>query len=137
MNVGIDCIQTNLVLQEVDKIESREDKLEVGETFLIHVPVWELEYRYGNRKYKASVSAPTGYVIESKYPRSMAFRAAGIGVGLIMLLMGGGLIALALDLLGLGAILPGGGLISGGLLFILGLVLMYKGASRKEAKEAV
>ena len=51
--------------------------------------------------------------------------------------MGGGLIALALDLLGLGAILPGGGLISGGLLFILGLVLMYKGASRKEAKEAV
>jgi hypothetical protein len=129
--------QTNLVLQEVDKIESREDKLEVGETYLIHVPVWELEYRYGNRKYKASVSAPTGYVIESKYPRSMAFRAAGIGVGLIMLLLGGGLIALALDLLSIGAIFPGGGLISGGLLFILGLVLMYKGASRKEAKEAV
>ncbi|TET12297.1 MAG: hypothetical protein E3J86_00495 [Candidatus Thorarchaeota archaeon] len=129
--------QTQLVLQEVDKIESREDKLEVGETFLIHVPVWELEYRYGNRKYKASVSAPTGYVIESKYPRSMAFRAAGIGVGLIMLLIGAGLIALALDLLSLGAILPGGGLISGGLLIILSLILMYKGASRKEAKEGM
>ncbi|MFW9767485.1 MAG: hypothetical protein ACFFF9_12190 [Candidatus Thorarchaeota archaeon] len=129
--------QTNLVLQEVDKIEQREDRLEVGETFLIHVPVWELEYRYGNRKYLASVSAPTGYVIESKYPRSMAFRAAGIGVGLIMLLAGAGLIAIALDLLGIGPILPGGGLISGGLLLIIGLVLMYKGASRKEAKEAV
>ena len=80
---------------------------------------------------------PTGYVIESKYPRSMAFRAAGIGVGLIMLLIGGGLIALALDLLGFGPILPGGGLVSGGLLLIIGLILMYKGASRKEAKEEV
>ena len=129
--------QTQLILSEVDKIESREDRIDVGETFLIHVPVWELEYRYGNRKYKASVSAPTGYVIESKYPRSMAFRAAGIGVGLIMLLVGIGLIALALDLLGFGAIFPGGGLISGGLLTIIGLVLMYKGASRKEAKEKV
>ncbi|MHA2323160.1 MAG: hypothetical protein ACXACG_16130 [Candidatus Thorarchaeota archaeon] len=75
------------------------DKIDVGETFLIHVPVWELEYRYGNKKYKASVSAPTGYVIESQYPRSMAFRAGGIGVGLIMLLIGAGLIMLALDVL--------------------------------------
>jgi len=129
--------QTQLILSEVDKIESRDDKIDVGETFLIHVPVWELEYRYGNSKYRASVSAPTGYVIESKYPRSMAFRAAGLGVGLIMLLLGIGLIALSLDVLGLGPILPGGGLISGGLLSILGLILMYKGASRKEAKEKV
>lgn len=130
--------QTQLVLKEVDKIEQRTDNIDVGETFLIHVPVWELEYRYGKRKYKASVSAPTGYVIESKYPRSMSFRAGGIGVGLIMLLIGAGLIMLALDVLGLGyPILQGGGLISGGLLAIIGLVLMYKGASRKEAKESI
>ncbi len=129
--------QTNLVLQEVSKIESRDDKIDVGETFLIHVPVWELEYRYGNKKYKASVSAPTGYVIESQYPRSMAFRAGGIGVGLIMLLIGAGLMVLALDVLGIGAILSGAGLVSGGLLAILGLILIYKGASRKEAKERV
>ncbi|MCK4565854.1 MAG: hypothetical protein KAU48_00955, partial [Candidatus Thorarchaeota archaeon] len=129
--------QTQLVLKEVDKIEQRTDNIDVGETFLIHVPVWELEYRYGKRKYKASVSAPTGYVIESKYPRSMSFRAGGIGVGLIMLLIGAGLIMLALDVLGIGPILQGGGLISGGLLAIIGLVLMYKGASRKEAKEII
>ncbi|MGY5855408.1 MAG: hypothetical protein RTS72_02325, partial [Candidatus Thorarchaeota archaeon] len=121
----------------------RNDDIDVGETFLIHVPVWELEYRYGNKKYKASVSAPTGYVIESEYPRSMSFRAGGIGVGLIMLLLGAGLIMLALgvlsDLLGLGTgpMLQGGGLVSGGLLVVIGLVLMYKGASSKEAKEAV
>ncbi|MFW9910071.1 MAG: phage holin family protein [Candidatus Thorarchaeota archaeon] len=129
--------QTGLVLQEVSKIESRTDDIKVGETFLIHVPVWELSYRYGNKKYKSSVSAPTGYVIESQYPRSMSFRAGGIGVGLIMLLMGVALIVLALDLLGIGAILPGGGLFSGALLAIIGLVLLYKGASRKEAKESV
>jgi hypothetical protein len=129
--------QTKLVLQEVSKIESRNDKIDVGETFLIHVPVWELMYRYGNKKYKASVSAPTGYVIESQYPRSMTFRAGGIGVGLIMLLIGAGLIMLALDVLGLGPILAGGGLVSGGLLAIIGLVLMYKAASSKEAKESV
>ncbi|MHA1862184.1 MAG: hypothetical protein ACTSWA_00340, partial [Candidatus Thorarchaeota archaeon] len=129
--------QTQLVLKEVDKIEQRTDNIDVGETFLIHVPVWELEYRYGKRKYKASVSAPTGYVIESKYPRSMSFRAGGIGIGLIMLLMGAGLIMLALDVLEFGAMLQGGGLISGGLLAIIGLVLMYKGASRKEAKENI
>jgi hypothetical protein len=132
--------QTKLVLQEVSKIESRDDKIDVGETFLIHVPVWELEYRYGNKKYKASVSAPTGYVIESEYPRSMAFRAGGIGAGLIMLLIGVGLILLALsDVIGLPlpTLFPVGGLISGGLLAIIGLILMYKAASRKEAKERV
>ena len=129
--------QTNLILQEVDKIESRNDNIDVGETFLIHVPVWELEYRYGSRTYKASVSAPTGYVIESKYPRSMAFRAGGIGFGLFMLLIGVALIAFALDLFGFGAILTGGGLVSGSLLAIIGLVLLYKGASRKEAKEQI
>jgi len=134
--------QTQLILKEVDKIEQRNDNINVGETFLIHVPVWELEYRYGNKKYKASVSAPTGYVIESKYPRSMAFRAGGIGFGLIMLLLGVFLILLATGMLvdlGIvaGPILPGGGLVSGGLLSIIGLVLIYKGASSKEAKESV
>ncbi len=128
--------QTALVLDEVDKIESRDDDINVGETFLIHVPVWELQYRYGNRKYKASVAASTGYVIESKYPRSMAFRAMGIGIGLFLLLAGAGLITLALGLLGL-TLFPAGGLVSGGILGAMGLVLMYKGASRKEAKERV
>lgn len=129
-------LQTNLILKEVDKIESRTDNIEVGETYLIHVPVWELEYRYGNGKYKASVAASTGYVIESKYPRSMAFRAAGIGFGLIMLLAGVGLIALAAGVLGI-TLLPYGGYLSGGLLSVLGLALLYKGVSRKEAKERI
>ena len=148
--------QTRLVLQEVSKIESRKDDINVGETFLIHVPVWEFTYRYGNKKYKASVSAATGYVIESQYPRSMSYRAGGIGVGLLMLIIGAGLILLALnqlDVLELGLLdqllillgqlfgsvpqLQGGGFISGAMLSILGLVLMYKGASRKQAKESV
>jgi hypothetical protein len=138
--------QTHLVLQEISKIESRTDDINVGETFLIHVPVWELTYRYGNKKYKASVSAPTGYVIESQYPRSMSFRAGGIGVGLIMFLIGAALAILALGqptLLNIPQIpllagFPiGGFLVSGSLLAIIGLVLLYKGASRKEAKESV
>jgi hypothetical protein len=138
--------QTRLVLQEVSKIESRKDDINVGETFLIHVPVWELTYRYGNSKYKASVSAPTGYVIESQYPRSMSFRAGGIGIGLIAFLLGAILVLFALgqpDFLNISLIpvlseIPIGAFtISGSMLAILGLVLMYKGASRKEAKESV
>ncbi len=125
--------QTALVMDEVDKIEERDDNLNVGETFLIHVPVWELEYRYGNSKYKASVAAATGYVIESKYPRSMAFRAAGIGIGLILLLGGIGLLALAFVV----GMFVGAGAVGGGFLTVLGLVLTYKGASRKEAKEEI
>ncbi len=128
--------QTALIMDEVDKIESRNDQLDVGETFLIHIPVWELTYRYGNRKYKASVAASTGYVIESKYPRSMAFRAMGVGFGLIMLLVGVGLIALAAGVLGF-TIFPAGGFVSGGILAVLGLMLLYKGVSRKEAKEEI
>ncbi|RDE11571.1 MAG: hypothetical protein C4K49_11570 [Candidatus Thorarchaeota archaeon] len=128
--------QTALIMQEVSKIDTRQDKIDVGETFLVHVPVWELEYRYGNKKYKASVAASTGYVIESKYPRSAAFRAAGIGVGFILFLVGAGLLALATGVLGI-QLLTGGGLVSGGLLVIMGLLFMYKGASRKEAKEKV
>ncbi len=127
-------LQTRLILTEVSKIESRNDNIDIGETFLIHVPVWELEYRYGNGKYKASVAASTGYVIESKYPRSMAFRAAGIGFGLILLLAGISLLVLALGVLGF-TLFEFGGLLSGGLLSILGLALLYKGVSRKEAKE--
>ncbi len=136
--------QTQLVLKEVDKIEQRNDNIDVGETFLIHVPVWELQYRYGKSKYKASVSAPTGYVIESEYPRSMSFRAGGIGVGLIMLIIGAVLIMLATGIFAelipsiiSEPMLTGGGLISGGLLSIIGLGLIYQGASSKEAKERI
>lgn len=125
--------QTRLVLDEVDKIETRDDNLDVGETFLIHVPVWELTYRYGNKKYKASVAAATGYVIESKFPRSMAFRAMGIGFGLISLLLGIGLLAVAFYF----GLLIGAGAVSGSMLTIIGLALLYKGASRKEAKERI
>lgn len=132
--------QTALVLDEVDKIEERNDKIDVGETYLVHVPVWELEYRYGKSKYHACVSAPTGYVIESKYPRSMSFRAGGIGLGLIMLLLGVALVTTALEVLSVPDVIPvfqGGYAVSGGLLAVLGLALLYKGASRKEAKEQV
>ncbi len=128
--------QTALILQEVDKIERRDDNIDVGETFLIHIPVWELTYRYGNSKYRASVSASTGYVIESKYPRSMAFRAMGIVSGLLFLGIGGALIAMANGYLGPQQLM-GFGNLTGGILFILGLVLFYKGVSRKEAKEKV
>ncbi|UCE11056.1 MAG: hypothetical protein JSW61_03740 [Candidatus Thorarchaeota archaeon] len=126
--------QTALIMDEVEKIESRSDNIDVGDTYLIHVPVWELEYRYGNSKYKASVAASTGYVIESKYPRTLAFRAMGVGFGILMLIIGGVLIALAQGLIG-AAMYTGFGTVSGGILVVLGLVLFYKGVSRKEAKE--
>jgi hypothetical protein len=131
--------QTALITQEISKIESRDDKIEVGETFLIHVPVWEIQYRYGNKSFKASVSASTGYVIESEYPRSMAFRAMGLGVGFVLLVIGASLLAIGLGLIHI-PILPlanfiGGDMVSGALLAAMALVFMYKGASRKEAKE--
>jgi hypothetical protein len=123
--------QTALIMDEVQQIEKRDDNLDVGETFLMHVPVWELNYSYGGGTYKASVAAATGYVIESKYPRSLAFRAAGIGFGLILLIAGIGLIGLSVVL----SILPPGISVTGGILTILSFLLLYKGVSRKEAKE--
>lgn len=125
--------QTALVMDEVNKIESRDDDIDVGETFLIHVPVWELEYRYGNSKYKASVAASTGYVIESKYPRSRTFRAAGALFGFIFLLGGIGLLSMAILL----EIFIGAGVVGGSLMTILGIAILYKAFSRKEAKEQI
>ncbi|MFO7835575.1 MAG: hypothetical protein R6V83_02880 [Candidatus Thorarchaeota archaeon] len=125
--------QTALIKEEVDKIESRNEQLDVGETFLIAVPIWELQYRYGNSKYDAAVAAATGYVIESEYPRSRAFRAMGIGFGILLLLGGIGLISMAYLL----NLLLGAGYVSGGMMVVLGLMLLYKGISRKEAKEEV
>ncbi|NWF95548.1 MAG: hypothetical protein HXY34_05360 [Candidatus Thorarchaeota archaeon] len=125
--------QTALIMSEVVKVSSRSDKIDVGETFLIHVPIWEMEYRYGNGKYKASVSAATGYVIESKYPRSKSFRAMGIGFGCLSALVGIGLLFLAYQL----EVLVGGGYVAGSLLLIIGLAFLYKGLSRKEAKEKI
>lgn len=131
--------QTALIAQEISKVEARADKTDVGETFLIHVPVWEIQYRYGNKSFKASVSASTGYVIESEYPRSAAFRAMGLGFGFVLFAIGAGLLAVGLGLLkipflSIGAYV-GGDIISGALLAAMALVFMYKGASRKEAKE--
>ncbi|MGV9103852.1 MAG: hypothetical protein ACOC3C_07035, partial [Candidatus Thorarchaeota archaeon] len=125
--------QTALIKEEVDKIESRNEQLDVGETFLIAVPIWELQYRYGNSKYDAAVAAATGYVIESEYPRSSAFRAMGIGFGILLLLGGIGLISMAYLL----NLFVGAGYVSGGMMVVLGLMLLYKGISRKEAKEEV
>jgi hypothetical protein len=128
--------QTALIMQEVSKIDSRNDTIDVGETYLIHIPVWELEYKYGKSSYKASVAASTGYVIESKYPRSMTFRAMGMGFGLLLVLAGILSAALTTDYLPI-RLFQFGGFVSGALLFVLGLALLYKGASRKEAKEKV
>ncbi len=125
--------QTALILSEVEKIESRNDKIDIGETFLIHVPVWQLEYRYGSKTYHAFVSAATGYVIESKYPRAMAFRAAAISFGCLSSLIGLGLLLLA-NVVG---ILVGAGNVSGSILLVLGLSLLYKGVSRKAAGEKI
>jgi len=131
--------QTALIMQEISKIESRDDQIEVGETFLIHVPVWEIDYRYGNKSYKASVSASTGYVIESEYPRSAAFRAMGLGLGFFLFVIGGALLTLATGFVSIPLLASfkfvGGGLVGGGLLAAVGVVFMYKGASKKEAKE--
>ncbi|RDE13768.1 MAG: hypothetical protein C4K47_05475 [Candidatus Thorarchaeota archaeon] len=135
--------QTGLITQEISKIESRDDKVNIGETFLVHVPVWEIQYRYGNKSFKASVSASTGYVIESEYPRSAAFRAMGLGLGFVLLIIGAVLLAMGLGVLEIpfapiqelvGAYV-GGDLVAGGLLMAVALVFMYKGASRKQAKE--
>ncbi len=125
--------QTALVLEEVDKIESRDDNIKVGEAYLIHVPVWELKYRYGRSTYKASVSAATGYVIESKYPRTLAFRAAALAGGLVFLLIGAGLFYLALKQ----GLWYAGGLTSGSIFAAVGLGMLYKAASTKEAKEEI
>jgi hypothetical protein len=123
--------QTALIMEEVQQIETRDDNLDVGETFLMHVPIWELKYSYGSGSYKASVAAATGYVIESKYPRSLAFRAAGVGFGLILLIAGISLIGLTFGI----PILPPGLAVTGGILTVLSFLLLYKGVSRKEAKE--
>ena len=56
-----------------------------------------------------------------------------------MLLLGVALVAAALGYLPIPAeyLFTGGYMVSGGLLAVLGLALLYKGASRKEAKEQV
>jgi hypothetical protein len=66
----------------------------------------------------------------------MAFRAMGIGIGLLALLVGAGLMAMGFGYLPF-SIFPLFGIVSGGIFALLGLVLMYKGVSRKEAKEEI
>ncbi len=125
--------QTALIMSEVVKIESRNDKIDVGETFLIHVPVWHLDYKYGARTYKAVVSAATGYVIESEYPRSLALRAAAITFGCIFSLVGLVLLLLANTV----GVLVGAGNVSGSMLFVIGMIMLYKGVSRRAAREKI
>ncbi|MEM2143473.1 MAG: hypothetical protein QXS20_07090 [Candidatus Thorarchaeota archaeon] len=125
--------QTQLIMSEIQKVESRNDNINVRESFLIHVPVWELEYRYGSRKYSALVAASNGYVIKAKYPRSKSFRAAALCSGTLFTLAGAALLTLALVF----ERLIGAGIVSGSMCFVLGLMMLYKGVSRKEAAEQI
>lgn len=123
--------QTQHILEEIDKIEWRDDKIDLKEIFLIHVPVWELTYRYGSKKYKAYVSASNGYIIEAQYPKSMMFRAGGTLTGLIFLGIAALMFMYVIKLFPAGAFVTG--LETGG----VGLAILYKALSRGKAKEKI
>ncbi len=124
-------LQTAHILEEIDKIEWRDDNIELKELFLIHVPVWELTYRYGKKKYKAFVSASNGYIIEAKYPKSMMFRAGGTLGGLLFLGVSAFMFGVVMKVFPAGALVTG--LETGG----VGLGILYKALSRGKAREKI
>ena len=87
-------------IREVDKISKMNANLETPSVFLIHVPIWEIKYRYRIRSYTAHVDGASGRVISMNFPRKMAFRAMTLFGGLLHLGIGGG-IGLVLVYLGL------------------------------------
>ncbi len=86
--------------KEVDRITKMDGDLKTPAIFLVHVPVWNLKYKYGIRSYHALVDGASGRVISMKFPRKVAFRAMTLLGGLLHLIVGDG-IGLLLVYLGL------------------------------------
>ena len=74
---------TSLMTREVEQITSRDDHVEVSSSYYLHVPVWDMTYRFGRKEYRAFVDASTGRVVYATYPVSLEYRfeMGGASVG--------------------------------------------------------
>ena len=123
-------MQTTHILKEVEKISSRDDKIEIKEIFMVYLPVYHFEYEYKGKRYYGYVDASSGMVIWANAPVKLTTRT-------FLLVLGGTSTAAAVYLL-LMKIIP---LIDAGaafetiisfffpmyLLFILGGFALYRG----------
>lgn len=55
---------------------------------LVHYPVWEIDYEYKGKKYKAYVDGATGVVIRAEHPLSIKGRVIQTGIGALLLVTG-------------------------------------------------
>ncbi len=65
---------TGLILREVYETTSRDDRVEISSSYYLHVPVWDITYKFGRKDYRAFVDASTGRVVHATYPISLEYR---------------------------------------------------------------
>jgi hypothetical protein len=118
------------IMREVNQVTGRNDQVEISSSYYLHVPVWDIDYKFGRDSYRAFVDASTGRVIFATFPVSLEYRvrmgaasAGHIGAAAVL-----GFVAAALSLLAMLPLAVGFGSV--------GVALAVAGLRRGRAREA-
>jgi DNA-directed RNA polymerase subunit RPC12/RpoP len=84
---------SHLISREVDRLDTRTDELKPIQSYYIYVPIWNYEYSFKGKSYKAFVDASTGRVIFATYPPDLREKASYFGVAVAHIVAGAALTA--------------------------------------------
>ncbi|MEM2146934.1 MAG: hypothetical protein QW279_16345, partial [Candidatus Jordarchaeaceae archaeon] len=80
--------QEKEIRKEVKVIQSRNDNIKEEALYYIHLPVYEFEYTYKRKKYRALIDGSNGRIIHVETPLTGSFRAKTITLGTIHIAVG-------------------------------------------------
>lgn len=81
MRQNVALSQEKEIRKEVKIIQSRNDNIKEGALYYIHLPVYEIQYSYKRKKYKALIDGSNGRIIHVETPITRGFRAKTLSLG--------------------------------------------------------
>lgn len=88
MRQNVALSQEKEIRKEVKVIQSRNDNIKEEALYYIHLPVYEFEYTYKRKKYRALIDGSNGRIIHVETPLTGSFRAKTITLGTIHIAVG-------------------------------------------------
>ncbi|WXG42311.1 MAG: hypothetical protein WED07_16355 [Candidatus Freyarchaeum deiterrae] len=109
--------QEREIRKEVKIIESRNDNIKEEALYYIHLPIYEIQYTYKRKDYKALIDGSNGRIINAQTPITRSFRAETLTLGAAHVAAGALLILLFYKTIPFLSIAGGLGIIALGILF--------------------
>jgi predicted RNA-binding Zn-ribbon protein involved in translation (DUF1610 family) len=132
MNQKVLDSQEREIRKEVKIIKSRKDKIKVEALYYIHLPIYEIQYTYKRKGYKALIDGSNGRIINAQTPIIRGFPAKTITLGAAHMAAGAILILFFYETLPFFSIVGGLGIIALGILFFAFAVNLRRRAEEKQ-----